>query len=85
MSRPTHRPPKLTPRRIELLRLLRDHAERHGRGPSKRELAAALGVRGDIVGHLDALDRLGLLSWPPGELYGLRVTEQGLALLDGAP
>ena len=56
-------PPRLTERRVELLRTLSRLEAKLGRPPSTAELAAALGVSAQGVAvHLQSLVKLGLLS-----------------------
>ena len=73
----------LTARQAEILEAIRDHIAEHGRPPSRTELARTLGVASTnaIFKHLAALERKGALELDAGLARGIRVKEQGLALV----
>lgn len=67
----------LTPRQQQVLELIAAHVKEHGRAPTVREIASAMGVKavGTIQDHLRALMQKGYLERDPGVSRGLRLTE----------
>lgn len=68
----------LTPRQRQVLEAVASHFKDHGRAPTVRELAAALGVKavGTVQDHLKALVEKGYLERDPRLSRGLRLTER---------
>lgn len=66
-----------TPRQLEVLACIRKHIAEHGQAPSRRELAAALGLRGvsSLANALAALERRGLIAIDDGAPRGIVVLE----------
>lgn len=60
--------PALTVRQHQIFLFILTHLECHGWPPTIREIAAAVGIRSPhgVVGHLDALQRNGLIQKGPG-------------------
>ncbi|MBM4397875.1 MAG: transcriptional repressor LexA [Deltaproteobacteria bacterium] len=67
-------PPRLTKRREQVLAFIRDHAARTGAPPTVREIAAGLGIPSPnaVVGHLAALQRMGVIERSPRRARGIR-------------
>jgi len=73
----------LTPRQIEVLRLIACFCDRQHYSPTMAELAAELGLsRSTVFEHLGELQRKGLLSTSPGKARSLKVTTRGRGLLE---
>ncbi len=72
--------PVLSPRQQQILRLISQFTARHGRPPTRADLARALRLRNrqGIDQHLRAIERKGYLRLEPGIARGIR-------LLSGAP
>lgn len=74
----------LTPLQAKVLRFIRSHAVRHGRPPTRSEIAAALGFRSrnSAEAHLQALARKGAIELMPDIARGIRLkTESGLPVV----
>lgn len=73
----------LTPRQLEVLRLVADAIEETGIPPTVRAIGRAAGITSSSNAHLEmvALQRRGLLAREPGAVRGLTVTAAGYALL----
>lgn len=66
----------MTPRRAEVLDLVRAHQDAHGSSPSLTELATKLGVhKSTILRHLRALEVEGLVQCPKGVHRGVTVVD----------
>ncbi|UCD48522.1 MAG: transcriptional repressor LexA [Phycisphaerales bacterium] len=73
----------LTPRQIEVLRLIACFCDRQRYSPTMAELAGELGLsRSTVFEHLGELQRKGLLSTSPGKARSLKVTSRGRRLLE---
>jgi repressor LexA len=73
----------LTPRQVEVLRLIASFCDRQRYSPTMAELASELSIsRSTVFEHLGELQRKGLLSTSPGKARSLKVTSQGHALLE---
>ncbi len=73
----------LTPRQIEVLRLIACFCDRQHYSPTMAELAAELSLsRSTVFEHLGELQRKGLLSTSPGKARSLKVTSRGRGLLE---
>lgn len=73
----------LTPRQMEVLRLIGSFCDRQRYSPTMAELAGELGLsRSTVFEHLGELQRKGLLSTSPGRARSLKVTSRGRALLE---
>ena len=73
----------LTPRQVELLRLIACFCDRQRYSPTMAELAGELGIsRSTVFEHLAELQRKGLLSTSPGRARSLKVTSRGHGLLE---
>ena len=68
----------LTPRQQQVLEIVAAQFKDHGRAPTVREIASAMGVKavGPIQDHLKALVQKGYLERDPGLSRGLRLTER---------
>ncbi len=73
----------LTPRQAEILEAIRRHIAEHRRPPSRPELARLLGLASThgVFKHLAALERKGALELVPGSARGIRLKDEGLALV----
>jgi repressor LexA len=69
------KPVELTPRQAEAVAYIR--ANSHLYGPTIREIAAAMGISSvnGVQGHLDALEKKGVLRRKPGIARGIELTE----------
>lgn len=82
---------ELTPRQQEILDLIRRHAAQAGHPPTRAEIAQALGFSSPNAAesHLRALERKGVLELVPGASRGIRLKDEGLAVIGrvaaGAP
>lgn len=66
----------MTPRRAQVLELVRSHVGEHGNSPSLGEIAAKLGVhKTTVLRHLQALEREGLVRRPKGVHRGVAVVD----------
>lgn len=73
----------LTPRQVQVLRLIACFCDRQRYSPTIAELAAAMSVsRSTAFEHLGELQRKGLLSTSQGRARSLRLTSRGRGLLD---
>lgn len=74
-----------TSRQLEVLRLLRDLTAARGYAPTLSELRDGLRVSSvyTVVGHVDALDRRGLVERDERVARSLRLTAAGRAVLRG--
>lgn len=73
----------LTPRQVEVLRLIACFCDRQRYSPTMAELAAELSLsRSTVFEHLGELQRKGLLSTSPGRARSLKVTSKGRGLLE---
>jgi hypothetical protein len=79
---PTSKPPLITPRRLALLRAIRDNTVM--RGPTHRELSELCGYSSHnaVWDHLRQLREAGLLSEMPYQERGTVLSAAGMALLD---
>jgi repressor LexA len=65
-------PPTLTPRQVQILRLIRDYRANHGCSPTMRELAQKLRVnKVTVFEHVEALVQKGLLHRVPNKARSL--------------
>jgi repressor LexA len=83
-SKTTQRSSQLTPRQVQLLRMIGRVQASQCYSPTIGELAAALGVsRSTTFEHIGELRRKGLLSARPGRARSLKLTSKGQNLLSG--
>jgi repressor LexA len=75
MTTDDHKPVELTPRQAEAVEFIRSNS--HLYGPTVREIAAAMGISSvnGVQGHLDALEKKGVLRRKPGIARGIELTE----------
>jgi len=75
MTTSDQKPVELTPRQAEAVAFIR--ANSHLYGPTVREIAAAMGIASvnGVQGHLDALEKKGVLRRTPGIARGIELTE----------
>lgn len=71
---------ELTPRQLQILRLIRDNIEGSGLPPTRGEICTALGFRSPNAAeqHLRALARKGVIELVPGASRGIRLVGQGV-------
>ncbi len=75
----------LTPRQIQVLRLVGTFCDRQCYSPTIAELASAMNLsRSTAFEHLGELQRKGLISTCPGRARSLKLTSQGYELLEQA-
>jgi len=73
----------LTPRQVEVLRLIGCFCDRQRYSPTIAELAAQMSIsRSTVFEHLGELQRKGLLTTSPGRARSLKLTSRGRGLLD---
>ena len=72
----THKP--LTPRQIEILRMIETHVEESGFPPTRAEICSAMGFSSPNAAetHLRALERKGVIAMTSGASRGIRLTQQ---------
>jgi SOS-response transcriptional repressor LexA len=75
MTTDDHKPVELTRRQAEAVAFIK--ANSHLYGPTLREIAAAMGIASvnGVQGHLDALEKKGVLERRPGIARGIQLTE----------
>jgi len=75
MTTSDQKPVELTPRQAEAVAFIK--ANSHLYGPTVREIAAAMGISSvnGVQGHLDALEKKGVLRRKPGIARGIELTE----------
>lgn len=73
----------LTPRQAEILALLRAFTERHGRPPTRAELAREFGFSSPNAAeeHLRALARKGVIDLIPGAARGIQLKDEGMPVV----
>lgn len=71
-----HKP--LTPRQVEILRLIEAHVEESGFPPTRAEICSAMGFSSPNAAetHLRALERKGVIEMTSGASRGIRLTQQ---------
>ncbi len=71
-----------SPRQRELLELIEQYLSRHGRPPTRADLASAMGLRNrqGIDQHLRALALKGLIALEPGVARNIRLLQPAFAL-----
>ena len=71
-----------SPRQRQMLELIEQFLRRHGRPPTRADLAAAMGLRNrqGIDQHLRALAGKGLIALEPGVARGIRLLQSAFAL-----
>ena len=71
-----------SPRQRQLLELIEQHLRRHGRPPTRADLASAMGLRNrqGIDQHLRALAGKGLIALEPGVARNIRLLQPSFAL-----
>ncbi len=73
----------LTPRQVEVLRLIGSFCDSQRYSPTIAELASQMRIsRSTVFEHLGELQRKGLLATSPGRARSLKLTSSGHALLD---
>lgn len=73
----------LTPRQVEVLRLIACFCDRQRYSPTIAELAAEMSIsRSTVFEHLGELQRKGLLATSPGRARSLKLTSRGRGLLE---
>ena len=73
----------LTPRQVQVLRLIACFCDRQRYSPTIAELATRIGIsRSTVFEHLGELQRKGLLSTSQGKARSLRLTSPGRGLLE---
>lgn len=77
----------LTQRQKEILDLIREHLARHGRPPTRVEIAKILGFRSATAAenHLKALHRKGYITLSPGASRNIRLAEAAPTPDSGLP
>ncbi len=77
----------LTPRQQQILTLIRNRIEAQGFPPTIAEIARAIGVKSTngIRGHLQALERKGVIELQAGASRGIRLLEDADAEETGIP
>lgn len=67
----------LTDRQVLVLKTIKGHIESHGYPPTTREIGEAIGVKSTncIVGHLEALERKGVIERDSRRGRALRVVD----------
>ncbi len=76
----------LTPRQLQILKLVRSFQISRYYSPTVAELASELGVsRSTAFGHITELRKKGLLSTQPGKVRSLKLTSKAQELLRTAP
>lgn len=69
-------PRSLTPRQVEILRLIRDHRRNYGYSPTLQQIADELGIsKITVFEHVEALVRKGLLTRHRARARSLEVTD----------
>jgi len=72
----------LTPRQLQVLKLIASFCDRQRYSPTIAELASEIGIsRSTVFEHLGELQRKGLLSTSAGRARSLKVTQRGRGLL----
>lgn len=73
--------------RVETLRAIQEHTERHGVAPTHRELAQTVGIASTSSAYhrLLVLEAEGLIERQPGTYRGIRITAAGYDLLEREP
>jgi repressor LexA len=68
----------LTPRQVEILRLIETHVEESGFPPTRAEICTAMGFSSPNAAetHLRALERKGVIEMTSGASRGIRLTQQ---------
>lgn len=76
MNEDTHKP--LTPRQVEILRMIETHLEESGFPPTRAEICNAMGFSSPNAAetHLRALERKGVIEMTSGASRGIRLTRQ---------
>lgn len=79
--------PEPSPRQRSLLELIEQHLRRHGRPPTRADLARAMGLRNrqGIDQHLRALEGKGLIALEPGVARNIRLLQPAFALTRRLP
>jgi repressor LexA len=74
--------PEPSPRQRQMLELIEQFLHRHGRPPTRADLAVAMGLRNrqGIDQHLRALAGKGLIALEPGVARGIRLLQPAFAL-----
>ena len=73
----------LTPRQVEVLRLIACFCDRQRYSPTIAELASRMRIsRSTVFEHLAELQRKGLLTTSPGRARSLKLTSRGRGLLE---
>lgn len=73
----------LTPRQVQVLRLIACFCDRQRYSPTIAELAGQMDIsRSTVFEHLSELQRKGFLSTCPGKARSLKLTSRGQRLLD---
>jgi repressor LexA len=73
---PNPNPDHITPRQMEVLRLVRDYRRSHGFSPTLKELAAELGVsKVTVFEHLSVLQKKGLLKRSKHKVRSLEIAD----------
>jgi repressor LexA len=75
MTTSDQKPVALTPRQAEAVAFIRANSQLYG--PTVREIAAAMGISSvnGVQGHLDALEKKGVVRRTPGVARGIELTE----------
>lgn len=74
---------KPTERQLRVLRLIFDSIRERGYAPTLRDIGAHMSIRSTngVNDHIRALERKGLVERDDGTARGIRLTQQGLAVL----
>ena len=68
-------PPRLTPKQLRILTLIRDYQRKHGYSPTMQELADVLGVtKVTVIEHVTGLEKKGLLRRSKHRARSLELT-----------
>lgn len=72
----------LTPRQMEILRLIENHVEESGFPPTRAEICTAMGFSSPNAAetHLRALERKGVIEMASGSSRGIRLMQQQFTL-----
>ena len=67
---------RLTKRQTEVVETIRQYDERHGYAPAVRDIGRQMGISPNgVQGHLDALERKGVITRMPGIARSLRLSD----------
>lgn len=77
---PRRGPSALTPTQGKVLAFIRKHIDESGLAPTRQEIAVAFNCQpNNVQGHVDALDRKGLITRDPGVPRGIKLNKRGIS------